>query len=136
MEKLELNVPELGKIDFDGAEIINGVELFIPVRDIPEELERQIMNQVIRSPENHTKRMREIMSTCGCDIRKADLQLVPQLRIFIQEEDVQCSLIVYLEDADGELCCYLSLPVSMSAYKAQMAECVAAVLCDKIKLPV
>lgn len=135
MKNLELNIPELGRIDFAGAEIMNGVELFIPVHDIPDELEHQIIDRMAASPEKYTKRMHDVMSTCGGDISKADLQIVSQLRICIQEEDVQCSVIVYLEDTDGELCCDLSLPVSMEQYKTQMAACVAAVLCEKIKLP-
>lgn len=136
MKRLGLNIPEIGKIDFDGAEIMNGVELFIPVHEMPENLKKQIIDRMAASPEKYTKRMREIMSTCDCDICKLDLRIVPQLRICIREEDMQCSMVVYLEDADGELCCDLSLPVSMEQYKTQMAACVAAVLCEKIKLPV
>ncbi len=54
---------------------------------------------MLEEPEQHTKRMQEVISACGGDIGKADLQLVPQLYICVREDGIQCSLIVYLEDA-------------------------------------
>ena len=36
MNMKKLVIPELGEIDFDSAEIMNSLELFFRVRDIPE----------------------------------------------------------------------------------------------------
>ena len=87
---------------------------------------------MLESSELQTKRMHKVISACGGDIGKADLQFVPQLRICIREEDVQCSLIVYLEDADGELCSGLDLPVKLDKYKMQFAAGISKVTASRI----
>ena len=84
MNMKKLVIPELGEIDFDSAEIMNSLELFFRVRDIPEKLRSQIIARMLESSELQTKRMHKVISACGGDIGKADLQFVPQLRICIR----------------------------------------------------
>ncbi len=132
MKMEKLMIPQLGEIDFDSAEIMNSLELFFHVRDIPEKLQNQIIAQMLESPKQHTKRMHEVISACYGDISKADLQFVPQLYVCVREDSVQCSLIVYLKDADGELCCGLDLPVKLAEYKMQLAAGISEVIASRI----